>query len=582
MNDIKKAAYNLIRKYGWKSVFFHIWYKIALFIVVPISILCLSIYLISRNSINTEIRNNALNNCVQTLNASNAAFDELEKYYTLFCSNSYVTAFLSTEDLTIDSKDSSNTVGRIDELMRSYINTSAYIDSIYLYSQTGQFVLSSLNSNFLTNFSDTRWLDGFDQELYYFVLPEQDNVISVCYRISASSKHPGLLVFNINLKNFLSAIDSNASYTDSAVFLYDSNQTLLFGPGAAGPSADAIQADAFRATAIPQISILTSKDSICHAAQLEKHPLYLVRHVPLEQYNSNLNKLNFILLLSVLCSLLLTLLLSLFLSLNSYYSIAEIASSFYNIINDGEEQKNNEILDIHKNILSMNDGYNDLKADLSEKIAALKSAQSLALQNQISPHFVFNTLNMVNLMIMQITKKDCAPITVISLLSELLNESFRSKTFLVSVEQELEYLEKYLQIELIKYDNSFEVEWEVTPEVLESKAIKFSLQPIIENAINHGIRMMSDRKGKLRISVECKNGRLIYRIEDNGVGMPAHKLFQIQEKLKELTFTAQHIGLCNVNNRIKLIFGEEYGVSVTSDSAGTCVTLVTPNEPFEG
>lgn len=175
----------------------------------------------------------------------------------------------------------------------------------------------------------------------------------------------------------------------------------------------------------------------------------------------------------------------------------------------------------------------------------------------MNPHFLFNTLSLVNSLIIEETGADTEAVMVIDTLSELLHSSLDTKIYIVSVEDELEYAKKYVDIELIKNDYNFIVEWDISPEVLNMQTLKMVLQPIIENAIFHGIGSKTDDDiGKIVISAYTKNDNLLFCIQDNGTGIEPHRLTALINSLSMNEFVeTKHIGLSNVNNRINLLYG---------------------------
>lgn len=217
---------------------------------------------------------------------------------------------------------------------------------------------------------------------------------------------------------------------------------------------------------------------------------------------------------------------------------------------------------------------------------SMKQAQYLALQNQINPHFLYNTLEGIR------SEALCAGMDGIASMTEALATFFRytisNVDHLVTLEDELSNIENYYIIQQYRFGDklSLSIEYDEDDDlsVLNLKLPKLILQPIVENSIYHGIERKVG-KGTLRIHMDCTADRLIIRISDDGMGMEKEVLEKLNNKL--LTNSLDDIepkkekkggiAIINVNNRIKLIFGEEYGIYIYSTpNVGTDVEITLP------
>ncbi|MEA5058747.1 MAG: sensor histidine kinase [Clostridia bacterium] len=217
--------------------------------------------------------------------------------------------------------------------------------------------------------------------------------------------------------------------------------------------------------------------------------------------------------------------------------------------------------------------------------ASKRQAQYLALQNQINPHFLYNTLEGIRSDALIAGAKDIAEMT--EALSTFFRYTISNLENLVSLEEELHNVENYFHIQQYRFGERLEMRIEYDEadkqELLRCRLLKLTLQPIAENAIVHGLEQrLSD--GLLRIRLELTNTRLLITVSDNGVGMQEAKLDALNAHLNAAYFeTAQWqrsyggIALINVNNRIKLLFGEEYGIYIYSvEGEGTDVRVTLP------
>lgn len=202
-----------------------------------------------------------------------------------------------------------------------------------------------------------------------------------------------------------------------------------------------------------------------------------------------------------------------------------------------------------------------------------------ALQSQINPHFLYNTLDSV--VWMAENGKSADVITMVTALARLFRISISRGRNIITVKQELEHARNYLIIQNVRYKNKFKYEIEAEEKVLQYKTIKLILQPLIENAIYHGIEYMVD-EGFIKVSVKEEHDKLLFTVEDNGLGIEPHKIKNLlkQESIKG---NGSGVGVRNVHQRVQLTFGKEYGLSIESElEQGTKVKIYLPIMKDEG
>ena len=230
---------------------------------------------------------------------------------------------------------------------------------------------------------------------------------------------------------------------------------------------------------------------------------------------------------------------------------------------------------ILESIHSMSAKNEEITEELSRRVSLLKQAQSVALQSQINPHFLHNTLDSISWATMRLTGGKNEASIMLSKLAQILRYSLDDVDTLVPLQKELNNTRIYLELQELRYRNAFQVEWEIQDDVLNCQVIKILLQPIVENAIQHGLKPMSGG-GFLKISAHTDGGILLISIFDNGGGIPAERLASIQSVLhSDMIQQQDSIGIVNVHQRIRLFYGEEYGLELSSEH-GTLVTLKIP------
>lgn len=215
-----------------------------------------------------------------------------------------------------------------------------------------------------------------------------------------------------------------------------------------------------------------------------------------------------------------------------------------------------------------------------------KQAEYLALQNQINPHFLYNTLEGIR------SEALVAGIDNVAQMTEALSSFFRytisNVENLVTLEDELDNIKNYYIIQQFRFEDrlniTVQIDNEEESELLIAKIPKLTLQPIVENSIYHGLEQKLGQ-GMVRIKVEGTKDRLIITISDNGLGIPEDNLKNLNKKLRAISIDDMQpennkkggIALANVNSRIKLLFGDEYGLFIYSTpDEGTDVEITIP------
>ena len=204
-----------------------------------------------------------------------------------------------------------------------------------------------------------------------------------------------------------------------------------------------------------------------------------------------------------------------------------------------------------------------------------RKSELKALQAQINPHFLYNTLDSIIWMAEWGKTKEVVLMT--SSLAKLLRQSISNQNELVRVEEEVEYTRSYLTIQKMRYKDKLEYEILVNPEIQSKKIPKLVLQPLVENAIYHGIKY---KEGKGIVCINgYKNGmHMVLEVTDDGIGMTEEQLSKIFEK-RETDTRRNGVGVLNVHERIQLYYGKEYGLRFSSEEGfGTTVEIHIPWE----
>ncbi|WP_419874775.1 sensor histidine kinase [Candidatus Pristimantibacillus sp. PTI5] len=200
---------------------------------------------------------------------------------------------------------------------------------------------------------------------------------------------------------------------------------------------------------------------------------------------------------------------------------------------------------------------------------AKKESDYNKLISQINPHFLYNTLSFIHWR--ALNKKDIETSYMVTTLAKFYRSTLNKGKNMVTIENEIKHIQAYLDLQYIMNDGTFEVDYRIDESILNQSIIHFILQPIVENAIIHGFAEPNTQGNQIIISVYPENEEIKMIVSDNGVGM------SLQQQKQQLTADSSGCGVRNVNDRIKLYYGNEYGMEIESEpNRGTTVTLTLP------
>lgn len=302
---------------------------------------------------------------------------------------------------------------------------------------------------------------------------------------------------------------------------------------------------------------------------------------PEMEYPESMREYRRFIIITIVMSIILCMVLCYYISSRMYAPIGTILNKFEMASRLGTDDEQGKATDEIKYIVQAIDRSNQSKEkieeELEQRVRMLKKAQSIALQAQINPHFIHNTLQTINSLSLLNLGVGNDVSLVATALSGMLRISLENTDNIITIQEEMQHCLLYLQIQQTRYKDKFEVVWDIPEEIRNYKTIKIILQPVVENAIYHGIKPMSG-KGTIVIRGEQKEDGIYLSVNDNGIGIDAERLAQITQILSQDTIReTNHLGLANVNQRIKLYFGEEYGIRIVNDwIEGTTVILHFP------
>ena len=238
-----------------------------------------------------------------------------------------------------------------------------------------------------------------------------------------------------------------------------------------------------------------------------------------------------------------------------------------------------EIRDLGYSVQKSYEQIEDLMKEIIRQQNERRKSEMDALQSQINPHFLYNTLESITWMVEAGKNKEA--VFMISELAKLLRISLSKGRTIIKISDELQHSKSYMNIQMVRYKERFKIRFEVDDEINDYCIVKLVIQPILENAIYYGVGDIDIDDGEIVVTGKKINDDIFITVEDNGIGMREEVVENI---LKDNNKTPKHgsgVGVINVHSRIKLMFGDEYGLSVESEAdEGTKVTIHIPAIPF--
>lgn len=283
----------------------------------------------------------------------------------------------------------------------------------------------------------------------------------------------------------------------------------------------------------------------------------------------------------------------LILSYLTYRIISYLLKEMYKLMNTMKEAESgdfgvkvdvdgySEIGQLAYHFKSMLSKINRLIADAVNKNAVTKEAELRALKTQIDSHFLFNTLE--NIKMMAEIKGDYETSDAVTSLGSMMRYNLRWKNDFVLLQEELSHIKNYVDIMNLRLDSRLTIMIDVPDELMATEVLKMSLQPIVENAVKHGLTpVLYEKQGEIRLHAYRNETDIVIEIFDNGTGMAAEDVKNLNEKIRAGLDAESNrgtgIGLVNVNERMQLLYGEEYGLEVQSkESEYTKVAFHVPS-----
>ena len=585
MNKIKNIWFN-IRHFKFNSIFLRTFLFITVLTVIPFIVLSIMFYSNTLKNIREEI---TLENSYIFDNSVNIIDRTLMEVDTL---TSSLASNESTQLYTINnvSTDSFKTISRLAKTLPIIYR---YIDSIYIYSEQTDTVIMDNNSIPLSDLSDTDWINAYRAVTSPkgTIIPRSKNnvypqLITIIKPIYVADEKKGAIIMNINAQSIYNSMLYQQYKDGRLFFLVNADNKIIISSELSyfNTYPDDIGLNTLTIESNPKNSVyeINDKNYVVLSGDSTISDYKYISAYPLELYEHKLSTMKLQIIGILLLLMIIIFILAYVASVRSYSPLNEIISFLDNSqppADSIEEEDKNELMYIINSIQTHINDKTKMAEILEERMKLLRKSQYDMLQTQINPHFLYNTLETINWMAYNMSNSENPVSKSLINLASFFRNTLTSGYF-VSIENEIKYTKEYVNILALRYGDLFDIEWDIDESILSYTIIKICLQPIIENAVYHGIKQKND-KGVVKIKGLCDDNNIILIVSDDGVGIEKDALDELNKTLSETSFTNEksHIGLSNVNQRIKIIFGDSYGIHVESTvGVGTDVYVTIPKK----
>lgn len=593
--DLKLWRYVL--HYKFNSILLRNFILIMTLIIVPLVGISAFVYAHNNSNMRKEIERSAANELARTRDTMDLIMFDAEQLSVRIKADPDVEFFLAEKMGSPYTYNDAQRILRVQQMLQMVKLTSSYIDSIYVYSKVNDTLLTAVTGGTLSDdyYVWQPHLDSYSPgKLHYWktaaAVETGNPLLSFINGLKPTAENPednGAVIINMNLNSLIDLLGNSPQHR---VYILDAAGSLIYSP-------DPTQLNQSFSRIYPELDELLKENIHTRIVKANGHNQVLsklssnsldgwnyISVGSLQMYQPENSQV--IRLMAILLSVsgLTSILLAFIIALRSYRPIRQILSLIENKQNPfimlGKQAGTggwNETGYILTNLADSFHQSQSFEIQLQEKYELLRKAQAIALQAQINPHFLYNTLESINWKVMRLTNGKNEASQMLRSLSDLLRLTLETKEDLVSIRKELEHVKLYVEMQKLRYKDKFSFECAVEERLLECRIVKLVLQPLVENAIYYGIKP-SPHNGLIAVRVFARKEQVVVRVRDNGVGIPPHAVQALNDSLRgDILQENEHIGLRNVNQRIRLAFGNKYGVSVRSrQSAGTIVEMTLP------
>lgn len=567
--------------------------KINISLLFIVAAAVVSFMIISITQSRSAVRNTAIEYTSQLIDMMNESIDSyitsMESIAQIVAENSDVRSYLWAE--TEEEYLREEYGGRMTELFRTLKDTGGDICNIGIIGENGRYLINNTDTeiNPYAGYEKTQWYQRALQGEEVITSSHVQNIVidEFPWVVTLSRKIPGraggtdaVLFVDLNFSSISRLCEKTNLGTKGYVFIMDDVGNLIYHPRQR-LIYSGLWEEEFTPDMMSGEDVVFSGDGqkLYTISKSEITGWTMVGVIYLDEMMSRTDRLRNLFYLMAIVLVGVALMMSVFLTDMVTKPLRKLRETMKVVENGNfdveveEPDTGDEISDLFRSFRSMILKIRELIDQNTAEQREKRKSELNALQAQINPHFLYNTLDSIIWMAEGGNMKDVVLMT--SSLAKLLRKSISNKNEMVTLEEEIEYTRSYLTIQKMRYVDKLEYEIDVEPAVMRMEIVKLIIQPLVENAIYHGIKY-KEGKGLIRITGGFADDQVILKVSDNGVGMSEEELSHVFDE--RVTDTRKNgVGVLNVHRRIRLYYGGEYGLSFESgEGKGTCVSIHLP------
>lgn len=544
---------------------------------------------ISYNFSMTLLKESVTNATVVKFEKANAEIDtrlkEIEEYSVYILSNSSVQKMLQISNY----QESLKYEDEVKSIINQALSAQNSIHSIQLYDKNGDLLFYKSFTHYEDAFKSQIMSTNIKDEAVYekakslkgkrfwTKLYQGSNKLSMVRAINAlgSQNQIGILIINVN-EDQIEGLFKTLEHMDSSfLMLYEWDKNIIFSSQ---------NTNEVPVTELTKLAKADKGNFWLHGEEYEYINYYsrlndwnMVAIIPREKLFAPINIIKNVTLIIVAACFVISIVFSIIIA---YYIMKPVTTlrMLMMQVENGElnrryySNNRDEISQLGYVFNAMLDKLNKLICENTEKQQRIRVEELKALQTQIKPHFLYNTLDNAYWMAQLIDAKEIC--SILSALANYYRISLSKGAEIIKIKDEINHVKNYMTIQKIRYENKIDYNIQIPDEILDMHIIKLTLQPIVENAIYHGLRGL-DRHGNIYITGKVTDEIVSIEVRDNGRGMSEEKSARVISGFSDKN--KEGYGLSNVNERIRLYFGDNYGISIYSvENEFTIITVRLP------
>ncbi len=593
---------NLIRKtkilkylqdYRFNSILVKSFAIILIFLIGIFTVVILAVYREMDGIITEEVGNASVNSLIKTKERVDVVMEEVVKISGQLSLDEDVQKFMLPD---MNELFEHPQMVDLKKKIGMYADVFDYIDSIYIYSNKSKYIVTNDGGGKIDEFEDTNWLENLVEREYEparMISRTKNNgyprLISYIQPLRLTQmQFLGGIISNIDIDKMQELVVSNIKDSRENLMIVDGRNNILFSSIQPYLRKKWNKTEFYKDIDFQEIEgyrIINDgkQDILVAVSPSDEFDWYYISTIPMSAYEEYRESIwHFYITLCIL-GVVLSVIGAFCISIYCYKPVQKILDlvknpdMYHADVQMDTGFRKDEAQEITRNIVRNLYSNRQMQEEMKQYADVIDKAQLTALQAQISPHFLYNTLENIRWRAMELGHGDNDVSRTILNLSEMLRTSLDIDEQIISVREEVHNARLYVEILQLRYEEKLKVLWDIKDDVLDCPIVKVSLQPIIENAVYHGIKPLR-KQGIINIRAFQMESKLFVEIEDNGVGMSREKVESLNEDMNEkYVLKEEHIGIRNVNQRIRLLLGDEAHIEVRSkENVGTKVILCLP------